>query len=153
VITIAFSPTIEKYRVAKRKRKSKASPTPTTGTSEDQKSVSKSARKTAAKPARKTARKSVRKSTTRKRISSADRRALLAEAKSKGWTADQIAKKAGVSMDGVWMEEAQRGEGRRHNREARTSRSPGASSTGLARRDPPAGDRGDGQGLARLSPR
>jgi transposase len=32
-----------------------------------------------------------------KRVSSADRTRILAEAKSKGWTAEQIAKKAGVS--------------------------------------------------------
>lgn len=88
--------------MAKRKKKSKPSPTPTANASAQPaeapaaKPARKSARKTA-KPARKTALKAARKSASKKHLSPADRRALLAEATSKGWSADQIAKRAGVS--------------------------------------------------------
>jgi hypothetical protein len=53
----------------------------------------KKSRKTGTKRARKTAAKSPPK----KHLSRADRTKILAEAKSKGWTAEQIARKAGVS--------------------------------------------------------
>jgi len=84
--------------MAKRKKKSKASPTPAVEASAQtvQEPTAKPARKSARKTA-KPARKSARKPKPKKALSRGDRRALLAEAKSKGWTAQQIAKKAGVS--------------------------------------------------------
>jgi hypothetical protein len=93
----------EPRTMAKRKNKPKASPTPASDTSVQAapepaaKPTRKSARKTAAKPARKGARKSAVKPRPKKHLSRADRTRILAEAKSKGWTAEQIARKAGVS--------------------------------------------------------
>jgi transposase len=48
-------------------------------------------------PKRKKKAKAPSKSAPKKHLSRADRTRILAEAKSKGWTAEQIAKKAGVS--------------------------------------------------------
>jgi lambda repressor-like predicted transcriptional regulator len=55
------------------------------------------AKKKSRKTGTKRARKTMAKPAPKKHLSHADRVKILAEAKSKGWTADQIARKAGVS--------------------------------------------------------
>jgi Putative ATPase subunit of terminase (gpP-like) len=100
---IASTDQEEHLTMAKRKKMSKPSPTPAVDASAQPaqestaKPTRKSARKPAAGPARKSARKSARTSRPKKHLSRADRTRILAEAKSKGWTAGQIARKAGVS--------------------------------------------------------
>ncbi len=62
-----------------------------------------------------------------KRISSAERASILAEAKAKGWTAAQIARKCGVSKWTVYGWRKRRASGSAKPATKRTSAAPGSA--------------------------